>query len=130
MPSQTGTKRTNGGSSDGRNTFTGVVANAQEAAGRVITGAERAAEHLPEVVEGAQVYARETQQALNRMPDQTLLVGTGFSLGVAVGFFFAGANRLLSLLALLPAAAMAATLIGREEEAEGGRSGQRRARGG
>ena len=37
-------------------------------------------------------------------------------LGLGVGLFTSGANRLLVLLALAPAAAMAATLVAREEE--------------
>jgi len=77
---------------------------------------DRAAERLPEVAETAQVAARDTQRALERMPNQGLVVGTSFSLGLGVGLFMSGANRLLVLLALAPAAAMAATLVAREDE--------------
>ena len=77
--------------------------------------AERAAERWPEAVATAQVAARDTQQALERMPNQGLVIGTSFSLGRGVGLFMSGANRLLVLLALAPAAAMAATLVARDE---------------
>jgi len=84
-----------------------------EAQVRLRSGAGHVAERLPDAIAGAQVAARDTQKALDAMPDQALLVGAGFSVGLAVGLFFAGVNRLLVVLALAPAAAMAATLLGR-----------------
>jgi hypothetical protein len=100
-----------------------VMVGAQE---RLRSGAGQMAEKLPDALAGAQVAARDTQKALDSMPDQTLLVGASFSLGLAVGMFFAGANRLLVLLALAPAAAMAATLFGRTPEQEASAAGQKR----
>jgi len=94
----------------------GVFAGAQDAADVVKSTYERAAEKLPDAVATAQVAARDTQKALERMPNQGLVIGTSFSLGLGVGLFMSGANRLLVLLALAPAAAMAATLMAREEE--------------
>ena len=94
----------------------GVFAGAQDAADAVKTTYDRAAERFPEAVAKTQVAARDTQKALERMPNQGLLIGTSFSLGLGVGLFPSGANRLLVLLALAPAAAMAATLVAREEE--------------
>ena len=94
----------------------GVLAGAQDAAEIVRTTAERAAERWPEAVTGAQTAARDTQKALERMPNQGLVIGTSFSLGLGVGLFMTGANRMLVLLAVAPAAAMAATLLGRDEE--------------
>ena len=94
----------------------GVFAGAQDAADVVKSTYDRAAEKLPDAVATAQVAARDTQKALERMPNQGLVIGTSFSLGLGVGLFMSGANRLLVLLALAPAAAMAATLMAREEE--------------
>ena len=48
-------------------------------------------------------------------PTRDCVIGTSFSLGLGVGLFMSGANRLLVLLALAPAAAMAATLVARDE---------------
>ena len=93
-----------------------VTTGAQDAAEMIRSTAERAAERWPEAVAGAQTYARETQQALERMPNQGLVIGTSFSLGIGVGLFVSGANRLLVILALAPAAAMAATLMTREDQ--------------
>ena len=94
---------------------TPAIPSATEAADLIKTTAERAAERLPDAVATAQVAARDTQQALERMPNQGLVIGTSFSLGLGVGLFMTGANRLLVVLALAPAAAMAATLVGRED---------------
>ena len=88
---------------------------AEEAADMIKNTAERAAERWPEAVATAQVAARDTQQALEKMPNQGLVIGTSFSIGLGVGLFMSGANRLLVLLALAPAAAMATTLVAREE---------------
>ena len=95
---------------------TGLLSGAQDVAGTVRATAERAAERFPEVAAGAQTAARETQRTLERMPNQGLVIGTSFSLGLGVGLFMTGANRLLVLAALAPAAAMAATLLGRDDE--------------
>ncbi|HUG48386.1 MAG TPA: hypothetical protein VMP67_08245 [Candidatus Limnocylindria bacterium] len=93
----------------------GVMAGAQDA---IRTGAGKAAERLPEAMAGAEVAARETQKVLGEMPNQALIIGTSFSLGLGVGLFMTGSNRLLVLAALAPAAAMAATLLGREGQAD------------
>lgn len=116
------TNRTNGNAAadaaeQARKATVGVMAGAQDAAGKVLTSAERAAEKLPDAVAGAQVAARDTQRALEDMPDQALLIGTSFLMGLGVGLFLTGTNRLLVVLALAPAAAMAATLLGRDEGA-------------
>jgi hypothetical protein len=107
------TKRstTNGGASDeARGALVGVMSTAQDA---VKTAAETAAERLPTAVASAQVAVTDTQRALDELPNQALVIGTSFSLGLGVGMFLTGTNRLLVLLALVPAAAMAATLVGR-----------------
>lgn len=93
----------------------GVMAGAQEA---VRASAEKAAERLPEAVAGAEVAARETQKVLGEMPNQALVIGTSFSLGLGVGLFLTGTNRLLVLAAIAPAMAMAATLLSRESGSE------------
>jgi len=96
-----------------------------EAQERLRSGVGVIAERLPDAVAGAQVAARDTQKALDTMPDQALLIGASFSVGLAVGLFFAGAHRLFVVLALAPAAAMAATLFGRTPQDQP-TSGQKR----
>jgi hypothetical protein len=101
---------------NGASDTNGIIAGAQNAADVVKTTYDRAAERFPEVAETVQTTARDTQRALERAPNQGLVVGTSFSIGLGVGLFMSGANRFLVLAALAPAAAMAATLIGREDE--------------
>jgi len=93
-----------------------ILSGAQDAADMVKTTYDRAAERFPEVAEKAQVAARDTQRALERAPNQGLIVGTSFSIGLGVGLFLSGANRFLVVAALAPAAAMVATLMGRDDE--------------
>ena len=45
--------------------------------------------------------------------DEVLAVGTSLSLGLAMGLLLGGANRLLVILALIPATAMGFTLFDR-----------------
>lgn len=110
--------RHNGGShddNDARESAFAMMAGAQE---RLRAGVEKAAEVMPDAVAGAQVAARDTQRRLDEMTDQNLLAGASFSLGLAIGLFVSGANRLLVALTLVPAAAMLSTLMGREKQAE------------
>ncbi|CAN5843185.1 hypothetical protein BH24CHL6_BH24CHL6_16290 [soil metagenome] len=100
-----------GAAAEAKKNVVGVMAGAQDA---LRSSAEKAAERLPEAKAGAEVAARETQKVLGEMPNQALVIGTSFSIGLGVGLFMTGSNRLLVLAALAPAAAMAATLLGRE----------------
>jgi hypothetical protein len=93
-----------------------VVSGAHDAADIARQTAERAAARRPDAVATAKVAARDTQVALDGMDGQTLLAGTTFSLGLGVGLFISGAHRLLVAAALLPAGAMALTLLGRDRD--------------
>jgi hypothetical protein len=101
---------------NGRKVSDTVVSGAQDVADMAKSTYDRAAERLPDAVAGAQSKARDAQRALEGAPNQGLIIGTSFSLGLGVGLFMTGANRLLVVLALAPAAAMAATLVTREQD--------------
>src|SRR4051794_13777025 len=94
---------------------TAVMSATQDAAETARVTAQRAAEKLPDAVAGVQVAATQTQRRLEEMDNDALLVGTSFSLGLAVGLFLSGANRFLILGALAPAGAMALTMFGRQQ---------------
>jgi hypothetical protein len=119
--------QTNGpdGADGTREAALNAMSDAQE---KLRSGANQVADRLPEAIAGAQVAAHDAQVALDGMSDEALIAGTSFSVGLAVGLFFGGVNRLLILLAALPGAAMAATLAGRRQAAaaagrsSGGRS--------
>ncbi len=95
-----------------------VVGASQDAAEFARTTAQRAADKLPDAVAGVQVAATHTQRRLDDMPSDGLLVGTSFSLGMAVALFLSGANRFLVVLAAAPAVAMALTILGRGRDAK------------
>lgn len=119
----TTTTHRNGSSStpedEGRSVVGVMAGGAQEAATRVRSAAETVAERLPAAMDTAHGAVNQTARQLEELPSQALIVGTSFSLGLGVGMFLTGTNRLLVLLALLPAAAMAATLAGRDVGMEG-----------
>ncbi len=118
--SQSQTENQSDTEQNGSRGVSAAVMNAtQDAAGLVRSTAELAAARLPDAVAGAQVAATETQRRLDEMPSQALLIGTSFSLGLGVGLFVTGANRLLVGLALAPAGAMALTMFGREQQEAG-----------
>ncbi len=102
---------------DATGTLQGVMSTATEAADRVRAAAGTVADAMPGAVAQAQTAASQTAQTLDTMPDQTLMLGAAFSLGMGVGFFLSGASRVLVLLSVAPAAAMAMTLAGRNAEA-------------
>jgi hypothetical protein len=94
---------------------TSVMDSVQDAADYARNTAERAAARLPEVAANAQGAARDTQKALDQMPNQALLIGTSLSLGFAGGLFLAGTNRLLVAIAAAPAIAMGLTMMNRDQ---------------
>ena len=95
---------------------TAVMSATQDAADVARATAQKAAERLPDAVAGVQTAANETQRRLGEMDNDALLVGTSFSLGLAVGLFLSGANRFLVAAALAPAAAMLLTFFGRDQQ--------------
>jgi hypothetical protein len=119
---KTSTTASTNGSDDDRGAIVGVMSSAQGAAqataGAVRNVAETAAERLPGAVSTAQEVAAGTATTLDELPDQALMIGTSFSLGLGIGLFLTGAHRLFVILALVPAAAMAATLMNRPNVAE------------
>src|SRR4051812_8331468 len=95
---------------------TAVMSATQDAAEMARTTAQRAADRLPDAVAGVQVAATETQRRLDELPNEGLLVGTSFSLGLGVGLFLSGANRFLVAPAPAPAAPMLMTMFGRGDQ--------------
>jgi len=94
-----------------------AAGRAGEAAGRA---GERAGEMAGEMASRLPAAAASTREVIgtaqtriDSSSDEMLTNGTMLSLGVALGLLLGGANRLLVALALIPAAAMGATLIDR-----------------
>ena len=94
-----------------------VAGQAREVAGQA---RDVAGEVAGEVVNRLPAAAATTREAITTATrqmesssDEMLTAGTMLSLGVALGLLLAGSNRLLVAMALIPAAAMGATLIDR-----------------
>ena len=111
----------NDSDSTSRQPMSAVMSTANDAVEAARQTAAQAAAKLPDAVAATQVYARDTQRQLNGLDDQTLLAGTTFSLGLGIGLFLSGAHRLLVTAALVPAGAMAMTLLGRDKKGATGK---------
>jgi hypothetical protein len=97
-----------------------VAGSARDVAGSVATAASEAVARLPEAAQTTRGAMEEANRAIRAGSDEMLTAGTTLSVGLALGLLIGGANRLLVILALIPAAAMGFTLLDRSQT---GRSG-------
>lgn len=79
------------------------------------SGADMVSERMPVVVERTRVGAQRTTTSLQTMPDTTLRMLAGASIGLAAGLSLAGAPRLIALAALVPALFVGAAVATRQE---------------
>ena len=89
------------------------AAVARDMAGRTAEVASEVASRLPAAAASTREALTTAQLRMESSSDEMLTNGTMLSLGVALGLLLGGSNRLLVALALIPAAAMGATLIDR-----------------
>ena len=94
---------------------------ANDVAQGVREAAETVAARLPEAAATTRAVVDEAAKRIESGSDEMLNAGATLSLGFALGLFVGGANRILVVLSLVPAAAMALTLLDRN-----GRGGRRR----
>ena len=101
----------------------GFAADLPQRAGELAEGARQVAGEVANRLPGAAATTRDAIGVANRQiegaPTDVLMVGTSLSIGVAIGLLLGGSNRLLVATALIPAAAMGATLLERRNR-EGG----------
>jgi hypothetical protein len=90
---------------------------ARDVAGSVATAASGAVARLPEAAQTTRGAVEEANRAIRAGSDEVLTAGTTLSVGLALGLLLGGANRLLVILALIPAAAMGFTLLDRSQGA-------------
>lgn len=89
------------------------AALARDVAGRAGEVAGEVASRLPAAAASTREILNSAQMSMESTSDELLTSGTMLSLGVALGLLLGGSNRLLVALALIPAAAMGATLVDR-----------------
>lgn len=97
----------------------------REVVGDVASGVRGAAENvaarLPEAAATTRAAVDEAARRIETGSDEMLTAGAILSVGLALGLFIGGANRILVTLALIPAAAMGMTLVDRNSR-NGGRA--------
>ncbi len=102
---------------DAKNESGHTVRSLLDTVGEVSTEAETRLESAAVEVESRVGKANES---LRRSSDRTLGIVGAFSVGMAIGLLLAGANRLLTTAALIPAALVAGVVLERADRATGG----------
>ena len=124
----TTTSRSEGASDASRSTSSastgaaGAADSAREMAGSVMAAAGDAVSHLPEAAATTRDALVDANRAIRSGSDESLSAGTLVTVGFALGLFVGGANRLLVLVALIPAALMGLTLMDRQNTGDRGSS--------
>lgn len=95
----------------------------REAADTVRSVANDAVAKLPEAAATTRVALADARRTIDSGSDETLSAGTLVAFGFALGLLIGGANRLLVVLALIPAAAMGLTLLDRQSTRPSPRTG-------
>lgn len=94
----------------------------RDAADTVMSVANDAAARLPEAAATTRVAIADARRAIDSGSDESLSAGTLVAFGFALGLLVGGANRILVLLALVPAAAMGLTLLDRQSTRPGSKT--------
>lgn len=91
----------------------------RDVADTVRGAANEAVARLPEAAATTREAITDAKRAIDSGSDETLSAGTLVAFGFALGLLVGGANRLLVMLALVPAAAMGLTLLDRQSTKAG-----------
>jgi len=94
----------------------------RDAADTVRNVANEAVSRLPEAAATTREAIADARRTIDSGSDETLSAGTLVAFGFALGLLVGGANRLLVMLALVPAAAMGLTLLDRQSARSGSRT--------
>jgi hypothetical protein len=94
----------------------------RDAADTVMGVANEAVARLPEAAATTRDAIADARRTIDSGSDETLSAGTLVAFGFALGLLVGGANRLLVMLALVPAAAMGLTLLDRQTSRSGART--------
>ena len=117
----TNTNTTSTGDDDLATTAKGIAAD-------VADRAAAAAQRLPDAASVTGAQFERANKLIRSESDEVLAVGTSLSLGLALGLLLGGANRLLVILALVPASMMGFTLFDRHNGVRPDSSGTSRPR--
>jgi hypothetical protein len=98
-----------------KNPDDGIAGTARHVADSVAGAAGDVTARIPEVAQGTRDALTEANRMVHGGSDQTLKLVGAAAIGFAVGLLIGGANRLLVVLSLVPAALIGATLLERTE---------------
>lgn len=93
-----------------------LAASARDLASQIEDGSSRIVDRVPEAVEAVRGNAVEAARAVESMPEPTRRILATLSLGLGAGLYLAGAPRLVTLLAFLPALLVAGTSLARDPQ--------------
>jgi ElaB/YqjD/DUF883 family membrane-anchored ribosome-binding protein len=93
----------------------GVAQTVRNVADSVAGAAGDVSARVPEVAQSTREAFSEATRIVQRGSDQTLKVVGAASVGFAVGLLVGGANRLLVIASLIPAALIGATMVDRND---------------
>ncbi|MEO6208211.1 MAG: hypothetical protein ABIP77_09695 [Candidatus Limnocylindrales bacterium] len=109
--SQSGSKRTTSLSED-----QGIAQTARNVADSVAGAAGEVTSRIPEVTQSTKDALTEANRMVHRGSDDTLRIIGSASIGFAVGLLVGGANRILIVASLVPAALIGATMVERMDQ--------------
>ena len=109
--SQSGTKRTTASTEE-----QGIAQTARNVADSVAGAAGEVTSRIPEVTQSTKDALTEANRMVPRGSDDTLRIIGSASIGFAVGLLVGGANRILVIASLVPAALIGATMVERMDQ--------------
>ena len=93
----------------------GIVASARQVVDTVAGAAGEVTARIPEVAQTTRDAFTEANRMVHRGSDDTLRLVGAASVGFAVGLLVGGANRLLVVASLIPAALIGTTMVERND---------------
>lgn len=111
IDSQSGTKRTTASTEE-----QGIAQTARNVADSVAGAAGEVTSRIPEVTQSTKDALTEANRMVHRGSDDTLRIIGSASIGFAVGLLVGGANRVLVIASLVPAALIGATMVERMDQ--------------
>lgn len=109
--SQSGTKRATASTEE-----QGIAQTARNVADSVAGAAGEVTSRIPEVTQSTKDALTEANRMVHRGSDDTLRIIGSASIGFAVGLLVGGANRILVIASLVPAALIGATMVERMDQ--------------
>lgn len=94
----------------------GIAQTARNVADSVAGAAGEVTSRIPEVTQSTKDALTEANRMVHRGSDDTLRIIGAASIGFAVGLLVGGANRILVIASLVPAALIGATMVERMDQ--------------